>query len=102
MNSHHANPRPKCAQGPYMTDPKADEPLFGMTHTVVQTGVSAKTIVHYEDIRLLPPIRRNSNGDRLFTPTQIALIKQIRAAREERVGRVGKRRFHVTSTTTES
>jgi MerR HTH family regulatory protein len=81
-----------------MANDNTDEPLFGMTHAVVQTGSSAKTIVSYEAAGLLPNIRRTSNGDRLFTPRDIERIKQIRKAREERHGRTGKRRVDVVST----
>jgi len=81
-----------------MTDPSNDEILYGMTHVIALTGVSAKTIVSYELTKVLPPIRRNSNGDRLFTARDVERIKQIRKAREERHGRTGKPRVHITST----
>lgn len=81
-----------------MTTDNTDQPLFGMTHVVVQTGVSAKTIVSYEAAGMLPKIRRNSNGDRLFTVKDVEAIKKVRKDREEKHGRTGKRRVVVTST----
>lgn len=45
------------------------------------SGVSAKMIRYYEEIGLLPPPARGSNGYRYFTPRDIHTLGFIRRAR---------------------
>ncbi len=73
-----------------MTNLHTDEPFYLTTVVVGLTGVSAKTITAYETSGLIR-IRRNSNGDRLFTAQDVERIKQIRKMRQEQNGKVWHR-----------
>ena len=44
-----------------------------------QTGVSIRTLHHYDEIGLLKPSHRTEAGHRLYTPGDIARLQQIKS-----------------------
>lgn len=47
----------------------------------IQTGLSTKTIRYYEEIGLIPPAERSSNGYRIFSEEDLDRLRFIRSAR---------------------
>jgi DNA-binding transcriptional MerR regulator len=47
-----------------------------------RTGVSVRTLHYYEEIGLLRPSGRTSSGHRLYTPTDIQRLQQIRSLQQ--------------------
>lgn len=43
-----------------------------------EVGVSVKTIRHYEKLNLLHPLRRNTNGYRVYGPESVRQLKTVR------------------------
>ncbi|WP_405415840.1 MerR family transcriptional regulator [Streptomyces rubiginosohelvolus] len=50
------------------------------------SGVTARTLRHYDEIGLLPPARIGSNGHRYYEEHQLLLLQQILVLRELGVG----------------
>lgn len=46
------------------------------------SGVSAKMIRYYESIRLIPEAGRTGSGYRVYTPTEVQLLRFIRRSRD--------------------
>ena len=47
-----------------------------------QSGVSAKMIRHYEDLGLMPKVRRTESNYRRYEPTDVHTLRFIRRARD--------------------
>src|SRR6478735_9796685 len=50
------------------------------------SGVTARTLRHYDEIGLLPPARIGTNGHRRYEERQLLLLQQILVLRELGVG----------------
>jgi MerR family transcriptional regulator, copper efflux regulator len=61
-------------------DSNRECPAMKIGELAAQTGVSAKTIRYYEDIRLLPDPERTPNGYRDYAEESVELLKFIRDA----------------------
>lgn len=68
-----------------------------MTHSIGQaaaaSGISRKMLRYYEDIGLLPPVRRSDSGYRYYSEDDIQRLQFIRRARDmgfslERIGKL--------------
>jgi DNA-binding transcriptional MerR regulator len=54
-----------------------DEPLLGIAEVQLQTGLSARTLRYYEELDLLPGVRRRAGGRRVYGPEQIERVRFI-------------------------
>ncbi len=55
---------------------------FQISQAAQQSGVSAKMIRHYEELGLIPKVRRSSSGYRLYSEEDLHFLKFIKQARE--------------------
>ncbi len=54
-----------------------DEPLLGIAQVQLQTGLSARTLRYYEELGLLPGVRRRAGGRRVYGADQIERVRFI-------------------------
>ncbi|QDP97806.1 MerR family transcriptional regulator [Microlunatus elymi] len=54
------------------------ERLMSIGAVAEQTGLSIRTLRHYDDVGLVPPSARSDGGFRLYTPTDVDRLITIR------------------------
>ena len=54
-----------------------DEELLSIAEVRVKTGVSARTLRYYEELGLLPDVRRRAGGRRVYGPDEIERLDFI-------------------------
>lgn len=52
--------------------------MYQIGETAAQTGLSLRTIRHYEEVGLVPPSGRTAGGFRLYTDEDIELLHLVR------------------------
>lgn len=52
-------------------------PLLGIAEVQHQTGLSARTLRYYEELGLLPGVRRRAGGRRVYGPDEIDRVRFI-------------------------
>ena len=57
--------------------------LYKIGDMIKTLGVSARTLRYYEQIGLLPHVKRSDGGMRLYTEQDVALVREIRRLKEE-------------------
>lgn len=55
---------------------------FNIGRAAAESGVSAKMIRHYEALGMLKPAARSDGGYRLYTPTDVHMLRFVRRARD--------------------
>jgi DNA-binding transcriptional MerR regulator len=55
--------------------------MYQIGEASIQTGLSTKTIRYCEEIGLIPPAERSSNGYRIFSEEDLDRLRFIRSAR---------------------
>src|SRR3954462_10441776 len=60
----------------------AQPQLFRVGDLARRTGLSVRTLHHYEDVGLLAPGRHGSGAHRRYTPADVARLQQIRSLRQ--------------------
>ncbi|MDJ0852519.1 MAG: MerR family transcriptional regulator [Myxococcota bacterium] len=59
-----------------MAEPKeAPEDLFSISEVVARTGLSARTIRYYEELGLLPGVRRRAGGRRVYGADELERLR---------------------------
>ena len=56
---------------------KAEEPLSSISQVCAATGLSARTVRYYEELGLLPGVRRRAGGRRVYGPDEIERLRFI-------------------------
>ena len=59
-----------------------DEPLLKVGPLARRTGLTVRTLHHYDQIGLLSPARRTPSGHRLYGPQELRRLQQIRSLRQ--------------------
>ena len=54
-----------------------DEPLLGIAEVQLHTGLSARTLRYYEELGLLPGVRRRAGGRRVYGAHEIERVRFI-------------------------
>ena len=54
-----------------------EEPLLGIAEVQLQTGLSARTLRYYEELELLPGVRRRAGGRRVYGADEIERVRFI-------------------------
>ena len=54
--------------------------MWTITEVCERTGLSARTVRYYEEIRLLPDVRRRSNGRRVYGADDLERLGDLLAA----------------------
>ena len=57
--------------------PEAEEALASIAEVRAETGVSARTLRYYEELGLLPGVRRRASGRRVYGPDEIERLRFI-------------------------
>ena len=65
-----------------MNDPAEPKASLKVAAVARRTGVSVRTLHYYEEIGLLKPSARTRSGHRLYTPTDIQRLQQIRSLQQ--------------------
>ncbi len=63
------------------TAPSA-EPLLGIAEVQLATGLSARTLRYYEEVGLLPGVRRRAGGRRVYGPDEIERLGFIQRLKQ--------------------
>lgn len=58
-------------------EPRQDEALLGIAELQLRTGLSARTLRYYEELDLLPGVRRRAGGRRVYGPEQVERVRFI-------------------------
>ena len=58
-------------------DPTREEPLLSIAEVQDETGLSARTLRYYEELDLLPGVRRRAGGRRVYGPDQVERVRFI-------------------------
>ena len=60
----------------------SDEPLLGISEVQLQTGLSARTLRYYEELGLLPGVRRRAGGRRVYGADEIERVRFIQRLKQ--------------------
>ena len=70
-----------AASAPPATEPAENagesEPLWGIAEVRQRAGVSARTLRYYEELGLLPGVRRRAGGRRVYGPDELERLRFI-------------------------
>jgi len=57
---------------------EVDEPLLSIAEIGERTGLSPRTLRYYEELGLLPDVRRRAGGRRVYGPDEVGRLRFIR------------------------
>lgn len=77
---------PEESQAPDATGARRGRSPLKVGEVAARTGVSVRTLHHYEEIGLLRPSGRSAAGHRLYQPDDVEQLLRIRALRQLGVG----------------
>ncbi|MCH2170983.1 MerR family transcriptional regulator [Myxococcota bacterium] len=58
------------------------QPLLSITEVQEQLGVSARTLRYYEELGLLPGVRRTAGGRRVYAPDELERLRFIQRLKQ--------------------
>jgi DNA-binding transcriptional MerR regulator len=61
----------------WQTDPTQSPPLLSIRSVCDATGLSARTVRYYEELGLLPEVRRRESGRRVYGPDDLERLRFI-------------------------
>lgn len=74
--------RAKSRPEPDPDPTSAEDAPLGIAEVQLQTGLSARTLRYYEELELLPGVRRRSGGRRVYGPEQVERVRFIQRLKQ--------------------